>query len=109
MEPFDPSMFPHTVTVGGLAEGVDAEGGVVERPQAGATLPCRVSLRSSMIGYGGGQETGVTVAQVAFPHDPGFVKGDRMAYVGRDIRAVAPARPRDGDGVLFVVDGHLID
>lgn len=110
MEPFDPEMFFHTVSVCKLAEGVDQEGGVVEVPgPPGPALPCRVRFTDSGVGYGGAQETGLTPAHVAFPHDPGVVKGDRLTYLGRDIRAITPSYTKDGDGVLFRVDGQVID
>jgi hypothetical protein len=110
MEQFDPEMFFHVVTLSKLAGGVDAEGGVVEAfGPPGPDLPCRVRFVHAGIGYGGGMETGLTPAEVAFPHDPGVTKGDRLTYLGRTIRAVAPSYTKDGDDVLFRVDGQVID
>ena len=110
MEPFDPEMFFHVVTISKLAEAVDAEGGVAEAVgPPGPPLPCRVRFVHGAVGFGGGMELGFTPAEVAFPHDPGVGKGDRLTYLGRDIRAVAPSYTKDGDAVLFRVDGNVID
>lgn len=114
MEAFDPSMFPHLAILNVLNEGADATASTFEDFAPGvAPLPCRVratATHQSPFGPGAG-EVSTTDCRVGFPADPGCKKGDRFirASDGLTVRALAPARARDGDGVLFVVYGLIVD
>ena len=110
MRPFSPRMFPHRVRVSALAEKVGRSGGVDETwGDPGPPLPCRVRFATDRPGMAALAEVGVGGGQVAFPADPGLKLGDRIALGDRPLRALGPARPRDGDGVLFVANFEAID
>lgn len=114
MEPFDPSMFPHSVYLLAETDGSDRTASVVEGFPAtsGLTpLPCRVRLSGSYTIIVAEVETTITKAQVCFPADPGAKKNDRFQRTtdGLRVRVLAPARARDGDGVLFVATCEVID
>ncbi len=113
MEAFDPSLFAHRVYFLALAQSGDEAGGVVESYPAplGLPLPCRVRLLPARIALAGNSDMAITPAHVALPADPGARRGDILRTVpgGRSIRALAPARARDADGNLWVVDGEVVD
>ena len=112
MEPFDPSMFPHRVTPVPVATSTDVDAGLVETPAPLPTpLRCRIRFQATHPGWVGDRETGITQADVAFPSDPGLSKDDRLARVpdGLTLRATAPAKARDADGVLFVLPCEVVE
>jgi hypothetical protein len=114
MQAFDLSMFPHLVTLDVLADGADATASTEEGFTPGATpLPCRVrSTITHQERFGAGdREVSYTEARVAFPANPGAKKGDRFVRTtdGLILRALAPARARDGDGALFVIECQVVD
>lgn len=112
MEPFDPGMFPHRVFLLPLAEDTDTDAGVTEAfPAPGSELLCRIRLKGSRSGMSGDSEVAVTLADVAFPHDPGCKKGDRFQKQSSAtmLRALAAAQARDADNVLFVVSCEVIE
>lgn len=117
MEPFDPGMFPHSVYFLSLASTGDPTASTKENfptDLGGLTpLPCRIrSTITRQASYGPGEgEVSVTEARIAFPTNPGCKKSDRFQRVSDGLlcRALGPARARDGDGVLFVVETEVID
>jgi len=108
-------MFPARVYLLPETDTKDAAASVAEGfpPTDGLTaLPCRVRLKGSHAGMAANQEIGITLADLAFPADPGCVKGDRFQQIGsgnRTFRALAPAQARDAGSVLFVVACEVID
>lgn len=112
MRPFSSRMFPHSVFARSLSEASDLDGGTVETlPAAPVAIPCRIRLRGSHAEVRGEQEVGITLADLAFPANPGTKKGDQFqkANTGQIYRAMAAAQARDGDNALFVVSCEVIE
>ena len=105
MEAFDPEMFPQTCTVTPPTIGEDASAGPTEAFPAGAPeLPCRVRYTRTTPFSGDLGDRSVTMANVAFPADPGVQINWQVAVAdGPRLRALGPARARDGSGALFVL------
>jgi hypothetical protein len=112
MRPFSPRMFPHRAHFLPTGDSTDSTGSAVETPpDPGSALPCWVGFKGSRARMAGDREVGVTLADLAFPADPGCGVGDFFEQVGagRRFRALAPAQALGADGVLFVVACEAID
>lgn len=111
MRPFAPAMFRHRVALCKQVETTGRAGGVVEAFPAAtvAPLPCRVRFAGDREGMIADGETTTVLAQVAFPADPGAALGDQIEFGARKLRVLASAKPRDADGVLWVVPCQVIE
>lgn len=111
MRPFSPSMFRHRVLIRKQTETTGRAAGVVEDwlPATGDPLPCRVRFAGDREGLVADGEVTTVLAQVAFPGDPGVRLGDQIEFGARTLRVLASAKPRDADGVLWVVPAQVIE
>lgn len=110
MRPFSPRMFRHRARVRAAAEVAGRSGGVAETlGDPGPELPCRVRVSGERQGFAAAGEVAVARAQVAFPADPGVALGDRLVCGPAEYRALGPARARDAEGVLFVVECEVVE
>ena len=106
-------MYPHLVYLLPESDTADLTASVVEGFPATSGLtpvPCRVRLIMTRAGMVGDREVGATLAEVAFPANPGVVKGSRLQRTtdGLSLRCLGRAKDR-ADGFNFVVSCEVIE